>query len=157
MDRHDNPTPRLVNAWSHAGWVEIATTLACSTTTASHLVELGVALRERLPKTRAAFAAGQIDHAKAWRLATATAGFGAAAAAAAESAALGFAHRYAPAEFTTAIEDALIRTAPDEYARLRKDAQERARRVRRRKLGTDAPHRGRPDPGRGGRGVAAAA
>ena len=135
MDRHDNPTPRLVNAWSHAGWVEIATTLACSTTTASHLVELGVALRERLPKTRAAFAAGQIDYAKAWRLATATAGFGTDATAAAETAALGFAHRYAPAGFTTAIEDVLIRTAPDEYAQLRKDAEKRARRVRRRKLG----------------------
>ena len=135
MNRHHHPTPRLSNAWSHAGWVEIATTLACSTTTASHLVELGVALRERLPKTRAAFAAGQIDHAKAWRLATATAGFGTTATTTAETAALGFAHRYAPAGFATAVDEVLIRTAPDEYAQLRKDAEARARRVRRRKLG----------------------
>ena len=75
MGRRENATPRRTSAWSHAGWVEIATTLACSTTTAAHHVELGVALRTRLPRIRAAFAEGEIDYAKAWRLATATDGF----------------------------------------------------------------------------------
>ena len=78
---------------------------------------------------------GEIDYAKAWRLATATDGFSQSATDDAETAALGFAHRCAPAAFANAVDEVLIRTAPDEYAELRKDAQQRARRVRRRKLG----------------------
>ena len=93
--REDLPA-RLATAWSHAAHTEIATALACSTTTAAHYVELGVALRERLPRTRAAFAAGDIDYAKALALATATDGFSDTTTAAVETAALGFAHRTAP-------------------------------------------------------------
>ena len=153
----EHATPRLTNAWSHAGWVEIATTLACSTTTAAHQVELGVALRDRLPRTRAAFAAGEIDYAKAWRLATATDGFSDAATAAAETAALGFAHRHAPAGFATAVEDVLIRLAPDEYAQLRKDAAGAGAAGTAPQTRADGPHRGRPVPAGSRRGVAAAA
>ena len=73
----------MANAWSHAAWVEIAATLACSTTGAKHLVEVGEALRKRLPKTRAAFA--------------------------------------------NAVDEVLMRDAPDEYAELRKDSSGRGR------------------------------
>ncbi|HEY5857988.1 MAG TPA: DUF222 domain-containing protein, partial [Aldersonia sp.] len=52
---------RHAAAWSHAAHTEIAIHLACSATTAAQYVEVGVALRERLPRTRAAFAAGDID------------------------------------------------------------------------------------------------
>ena len=127
---------RLATAWSHAAHTEIAIRLACSATTAAQYVEVGVALRERLPHTRAAFAAGDIDYTKARRIATATTGFSDTATATVEAAALAFADRCAPAGFATELEDLLIRTAPDEYAQLRKDAAARQRRLRRRNRGT---------------------
>ena len=127
MTRREHTTTRMANAWSHAAWVEIAATLACSTTGAKHLVEVGEALRKRLPKTRAASAAGEIDYAKAWRLATATDGFSQSATDDAETAALGFAHRCAPAAFANAVDEVLMRNAPDEYAELRKDSSGRGR------------------------------
>ena len=127
---------RLATAWSHAAHTEIATHLACSATTAAQYVEVGVALRERLPHTRAAFAAGDIDYTKARRIATATTGFSNPVTATVEAAAVAFADRCAPAGFATELEDLLIRTAPDEYAQLRKDAAARQRRLRRRNRGT---------------------
>ncbi|HEY5854591.1 MAG TPA: DUF222 domain-containing protein, partial [Aldersonia sp.] len=86
-------------------------------------------------QTRAAFAAGEIDYPKAWRIATATTGFSDAVVAAVEATAVEIAGRYAPARFATELDALLIRTAPDEHAELRKDAEKWQRRIRRRNLG----------------------
>ncbi|WP_430335715.1 DUF222 domain-containing protein [Rhodococcus sp. ACT016] len=47
---------------------EVSVRLGCSHTMASHFCDLGVDLRLRLPRTRAAFLAGELDYARAWRI-----------------------------------------------------------------------------------------
>ncbi|QBJ95483.1 DUF222 domain-containing protein [Rhodococcus sp. ABRD24] len=56
---------------------EVSTRLGCSHTMASHFCDLGVDLRLRLPVTRAAFLAGDVDYARVWRIHCETTGLSA--------------------------------------------------------------------------------
>ncbi|KAA0018979.1 DUF222 domain-containing protein [Antrihabitans cavernicola] len=95
---------------------------------------LGLDLRLRLPLTRVAFAAGGLDYARVAKISRSLGGFTPATVAAAEPEIVAAARSLSPGPLGSAIEQVLIRIAPDEVAERRIDAT-RCRRVRKRRDG----------------------
>ncbi|HEY5853656.1 MAG TPA: DUF222 domain-containing protein, partial [Aldersonia sp.] len=135
LDRAADHPDRDPNSYAHNALAEIATTLVVSTTSAEHYATLGLELA-RLPRIRDAFAAGDIDYARARRIALAAADYSDAVADAIQHDALAAAATCTPSELDTALDALLIRTAPDEHAELQVDKTGEKRRVRKRKNGT---------------------
>jgi hypothetical protein len=129
VDRMDAET------WGNNGIAEIALRLGCATTTAENYVAVGEDLRDRLPLVQAAFAAGDIDFARAARISHTTSGFTTGTVTAVEAEAVAAALRLAPRALGAAIDRMLIRVSPDEYAALRENEQQISRRVRKRRVG----------------------
>ncbi|WP_187776488.1 HNH endonuclease signature motif containing protein [Antrihabitans cavernicola] len=113
---------------------EIAVRIGCSKTMAENYALLGLDLRLRLPLTRAAFAAGGLDYARVAKISRSLGGFTAATVAAAEPEIVAAARNLSPGPLGSAIEQVLIRIAPDEVAQRRIDATQ-CRRVRKRRDG----------------------
>ena len=135
LDRAADHPDRDPDSYAHNALAEIATHLVVSTTAAEHYATLGLEL-DRLPQIRDAFAAGDIDYARARRIALALADYSDAVADAIQHDALAAAATCTPSEFDTALDALLIRTAPDEHAELQVDTAAEKRRVRKRKNGT---------------------
>ncbi|KAA0023941.1 HNH endonuclease signature motif containing protein [Antrihabitans cavernicola] len=113
---------------------EIAVRIGCSKTMAENYALLGLDLRLRLPLTRAAFAAGGLDYARVAKISRSLGGFTPATVAAAEPEVVAAARSLSPGPLGSAIEQILIRIAPDEVAERRINATQ-CRRVRKRRDG----------------------
>ncbi|NKS75315.1 hypothetical protein GS539_02770, partial [Rhodococcus hoagii] len=93
---------------------------------ASHFCDLGVDLRLRLPLTCAAFLAGDLDYARAWRIHRETAGLSPETLALLEDEIVRSALRLAPARTRTRDSGADVRVSPDEAASDREVAERSA-------------------------------
>lgn len=93
---------------------EVSTRLGCSHTMASHFCDLGVDLRLRLPLTRAAFLAGELDYARVWRIHRETIGLRPETVSLLEEEIVGSARRLAPAALGREIRELIVRASPDE-------------------------------------------
>ena len=130
LDGFGDPIP-----CGNAGLAEIALRLACSKTTAENYAELGLDLKQRLPRVRAAFADGAIDYAKALRISRSTDGYTDDVIARIEPELVAAATRLAPTPLATELDTLLIRVAPDQYAAMRAEEEKLGRRVRKRRIG----------------------
>ncbi|NKZ72155.1 DUF222 domain-containing protein [Rhodococcus hoagii] len=106
---------------------EVSTRLGCSHTMASHFCDLGVDLRLRLPLTCAAFLAGDLDYARAWRIHRETAGLSPETLALLEGEIVRSALRLAPAALGREIRELIVRASPDEAASDREVAEAECR------------------------------
>ncbi|MDH6677905.1 hypothetical protein M2284_002104 [Rhodococcus sp. LBL1] len=106
---------------------EVSMRLGCSHTMASHFCDLGVDLRLRLPLTRAAFLAGELDYARAWRIHRETTGLLPETVALLEAEIVTSAQRLAPAALGREIRELIIRASPDEAASDRELAEAECR------------------------------
>ncbi|GBF12736.1 hypothetical protein Br6_00078 [Rhodococcus sp. Br-6] len=106
---------------------EVSTRLGCSHTMASHFCDLGVDLRLRLPLTCAAFLAGDLDYARAWRIHRETAGLSPETLALLEGEIVRSALRLAPAALGREIRELIVRVSPDEAASDREVAEAECR------------------------------
>lgn len=106
---------------------EVSTRLGCSHTMASHLCDLGVDLRLRLPLTRAAFLAGELDYARVWRIHRETSGLRPETVALLEAEIIRSARRLAPAALGREIRELIVRASPDEAASDRELAEAECR------------------------------
>ncbi|MFC9788518.1 DUF222 domain-containing protein [Rhodococcus sp. NPDC127528] len=113
----------------NAAIAELAVRLGCSKTVAESFASLGMDLRLRLPLTRAAFEAGDLDLARARAISRETTGFTASTTAALESQILAAARHLSPGPLATEIERLVTAHSPDEAAEQRADAQKFERRV----------------------------
>lgn len=106
---------------------EVSIRLGCSHTMASHLCDLGVDLRLRLPLTRAAFLAGELDYARVWRIHRETTGLRPETVALLEAEIVRSARRLAPAALGREIRELIVRASPDEAASDRELAEAECR------------------------------
>ncbi|WP_114718900.1 HNH endonuclease signature motif containing protein [Rhodococcus sp. AG1013] len=106
---------------------EVSTRLGCSHTMASHFCDLGVDLRLRLPLTRAAFLAGDLDYARAWRIHRETAGLLPETFSLLEAEIVASARRLAPAALGREIRALILRASPGEAASDRELAEAECR------------------------------
>ncbi|MBM4481492.1 DUF222 domain-containing protein [Rhodococcus hoagii] len=106
---------------------EVSTRLGCSHTMGSHFCDLGVDLRLRLPLTCAAFLAGDLDYARAWRIHRETAGLSPETLALLEGEIVRSALRLAPAALGREIRELIVRASPDEAASDREVAEAECR------------------------------
>ncbi|QCQ92130.1 HNH endonuclease signature motif containing protein [Rhodococcus sp. SGAir0479] len=106
---------------------EVSIRLGCSHTMASHFCDLGVDLRLRLPLTRAAFLAGELDYARAWRIHRETVGLLPGTVALLEHEIVESARRLAPAALGREIRELIVRASPDEAATDRELAEAECR------------------------------
>ncbi|WP_185981580.1 HNH endonuclease signature motif containing protein [Skermania sp. ID1734] len=109
---------------------EIAVRLGCSCYTAQRMAEVGMQLRLRLPLLREAFARGEIDYARTAAACHRLCGFSADTVSSVESEVVAAARGLAPGPLKSEIDRMLMRAAPDEYAELRADVVQHARRIR---------------------------
>lgn len=100
---------------------EIAVMLTISRRTAEVHIEIGDALREFLPLTKAAFASGEIDYARVRKIVDGLAGADPDVIAALERGVLASAHRLPPGQLERDIERQLIAYDPDAAAQLRRE------------------------------------
>ncbi|WP_322000823.1 DUF222 domain-containing protein [Rhodococcus qingshengii] len=99
---------------------EIAVMLTCSRRTAEVHIEIGDALREFLPLTKAAFAAGELDYARVRKIVDGLTGADPEAIAALERRVLASAHRLPPGQLERDIERQLFAYDPDAAAERRR-------------------------------------
>ncbi|MGW0040404.1 DUF222 domain-containing protein [Rhodococcus sp. NPDC003348] len=113
----------------NAAIAELAVRLGCSKTVAESFAALGIDLRLRLPRTRAAFEAGDLDLARARAISRETAGLSAATVTALEPQILAAARHLSPGPLAGEIERLVAAHSPDEAAEQREDVQRFSRRV----------------------------
>lgn len=110
----------IMDAGSYAA-SETAKALGCSKAVADTYAEIGMDLRLRLPRVRAAFDAGELDLARVRAIYRNTNPLSLEVAVRIESEVLHAAHRLSPGPLATEICEIVQRVAPEEAAALRKD------------------------------------
>lgn len=113
----------LVDAAASYVASEIAPILGCSKTVADSYVDIGLALRDRLPAIRTAFGAGTLDLARVRVIHRCTGALTPETATAVETDVLHAARRLSPGPLATEIWSIMHRLAPEEAAALRKDLE----------------------------------
>ncbi|MGW0041705.1 DUF222 domain-containing protein [Rhodococcus sp. NPDC003348] len=113
----------------NAAIAELVVRLGCSRTVAESHASLGIDLRLRLPLTRAAFEAGDLDLARARAISRETTGLSVATVAALEPQILAAARHLSPGPLATEIDRLVVAYSPDEAAAQRENTQRWQRRV----------------------------
>ncbi|MFD1813766.1 HNH endonuclease signature motif containing protein [Rhodococcus gannanensis] len=119
---------RIVDC-GNAAIAELAVRLGCSKTVAQSYAEIGCDLQLRLPKTRASFAAGDLDLARVRAICRETVGLAPTTVAALEPGIVAAARQLPPGPLAAEIERLIQRYSPDEAAEQRETVQAWQRRI----------------------------
>lgn len=113
----------------NAAVAEVAVRLSCSKTVAESWTALGVELRLRLPRTRAAFEAGELDVARVRAISRETTGLSVATVSALEPQILTAARHLSPGPLASEVERLALAHSPGEVAEQRESARAWQRRI----------------------------